>query len=213
MAIISMAGTIWMALGLGVPFIAMVQSNDDDSQLVQSILQGNPNAFKGLVEQYQTRVYNVIYGMVHNREDAKELTQDTFIKAYKKLDSFQIGTKFYTWLCRIAVNTTIDHIRRMKLRQTTEFDENIAVSQDGSIDDSHYSDNPEKNALNDELKKAILEAIDQLPEDQKQVLILKEIDGLSYKEIAEIVGVPHGTVMSRLFYARKKMQEILEQYK
>lgn len=208
-----MAGTIWMALGLGVPFIAMVQSNDDDSQLVQSILQGNPNAFKGLVEQYQTRVYNVIYGMVHNREDAKELTQDTFIKAYKKLDSFQIGTKFYTWLCRIAVNTTIDHIRRMKLRQTTEFDENIAVSQDGSIDDSHYSDNPEKNALNDELKKAILEAIDQLPEDQKQVLILKEIDGLSYKEIAEIVGVPHGTVMSRLFYARKKMQEILEQYK
>ena len=213
MAIISMTGTILMALGLSVPFMAMVQSNDDDSQLVQAILEGNSNAFKGLVEQYQTRVYNVIYGMVHNREDAKELTQDTFIKAYKKLDSFQIGTKFYTWLCRIAVNTTIDHIRRMKLRQTTEFDENIAVSQDGSIDDSHYSDNPEKKALNDELKKAIVEAIDQLPEDQKQVLILKEIDGLSYKEIAEIVGVPHGTVMSRLFYARKKMQEILEQYK
>lgn len=210
MAVVSLSGILFAAMGLTLPFVAMVQSEEQDSQLVQKVLNGDTQAFRGLVEQYQGRIYNIIYGMVHNRDDAMELTQDTFLKAFRKLNSFNLDSKFYTWLCRIAVNTAIDHIRKMRHRQTSEFDENIGNFHDGSLHDDHYSQNPESAAMNSELRSQIIKAVDELPEEQKQILILKEIDGLSYKEIATVVGVAQGTVMSRLYYARKKLQEILE---
>lgn len=207
----SVGSLLWMALGLGVSAFATVQSNaDEDSRMVEAVLAGDANAFRGLVENYQTRIYNIIYGMVHNRDDALELTQDTFVKAYKKLDSFRLGTKFYTWLCRIGVNTAIDFLRKQKNRQTMSFDEGIGVQADGDLHSLHSEGNPEAMVVQDEQRKVILQAVDQLPEDQKQVLILKEIDGLSYKEISSVLGIPHGTVMSRLYYARKRLQEVLE---
>lgn len=207
----SVGSMLWMALGLGVAGFATVQSNgDDDSRMVEAVLAGDANAFRGLVENYQTRIYNIIYGMVHNRDDAMELTQDAFIKAYKKLDSFRLGTKFYTWLCRIGVNTAIDFLRKQKHRQTLSFEEEIGVQADGDLHSAHSEGNPELVALGQEQRQVIIQAVDQLPEDQKQVLILKEIDGLSYKEISLVLGIPHGTVMSRLFYARKRLQEVLE---
>lgn len=211
MAVISLSSTLLWALGLSVPLAAMTVSStpEEDSRLVEEVLGGNPEAFRGLVERYQGRIYNVIYGMVHNRDDAMELSQDSFLKAYRKLDSFHLGTKFYTWLCRIAINTTIDFLRKHKNRHSVEFDENIAVRTDAGLFDGHTSNNPEKNAEQEELKKLVMAEVDKLPEDQKQILILKEIDGLSYKEIAEVVGIPQGTVMSRLYYARKRLQEAL----
>ena len=126
MAIISLSSSILAALGLALPFVVTVQSPDDDSVLVEAVLAGDSDAFRGLVERYQNRIYNIVFGMVHNREDAMELAQDSFIKAYRKLSTFRTDSKFYTWLCRIAVNTTIDHLRKQKLRQTSDFDENIA---------------------------------------------------------------------------------------
>ena len=205
----SIGSVLGLALGLGA--MATVQSTGDlqEEQLIEKVLAGDGNAFRGLVEAYQSRIYNIIYGMVHNRDDALELTQDTFIKAYKKLDTFKLGTRFYTWLCRIAVNTAIDFLRKNKNRQTMSFDEGIAVQDTGGVSDAHFDSNPEKAAIQAETRKKILDAVDELPEDQKQILILKEIDGLAYKEIAEVLNIPQGTVMSRLYYARKKLQEIL----
>ena len=206
----SIGSVLGLALGLGA--MATVQSTGDlqEEQLIEKVLAGDGNAFRGLVEAYQSRIYNIIYGMVHNRDDAMELTQDTFIKAYKKLDSFRLGTKFYTWLCRIGVNTAIDFLRKQKHRQTLSFDEGIGVQADGDLHSAHNESNPEAVAMGQEQRNIIIQAVDQLPEDQKQVLILKEIDGLSYKEISLVLGIPHGTVMSRLFYARKRLQEVLE---
>ena len=206
----TLSSALWIALGLGTAALATVQSNnDDDSRMVEAVIAGDANAFRGLVENYQGRIYNIIFGMIHNREDALELTQDSFIKAYKKIDTFRLGTKFYTWLCRIAVNTTIDFIRKQKHRQTISFEEGIGVQSDGDLHSAHTEGNPESIAMGNEKRELIIQAVDELPEDQKQVLILKEIDGLSYKEIANVLGIPHGTVMSRLYYARKKLQEIL----
>ena len=210
MAIISLSSSILAALGLALPFVVTVQSPDDDSVLVEAVLAGDSDAFRGLVERYQNRIYNIIFGMVHNREDSMELAQESFIKAYRKLSTFRTDSKFYTWLCRIAVNTTIDHLRKQKLRQTSEFDENIASNTDTGLFEGHNKGNPEKEYARKELKERIVEEVDRLPEDQKQVLVLKEVDGLSYKEIAEIVGIPQGTVMSRLYYARKRLQEALK---
>jgi RNA polymerase sigma-70 factor, ECF subfamily len=210
MAIISLSSSICMSLGIALPFVVMVQSNDEDSALVEAVLGGDPDAYRGLVERYQNRIYNVIYGMVHNREDAMELAQDSFIKAYRKLSTFRLDSKFYTWLCRIAINTAIDDLRKKKNRKTSEFDDNFVTKTDGGVFEGHNQGNPEKEYARKELKHRIIEEVDKLPEDQKQVLVLKEVDGLSYKEIADILGIPQGTVMSRLYYARKRLQEALQ---
>jgi RNA polymerase sigma-70 factor (ECF subfamily) len=205
----SIGSMLGFAFGLGMMATVQSAENLQEEQLIEKVLAGDGNAFRGLVEAYQTRIYNIIYGMVHNRDDALELTQDSFIKAYKKLDTFKLGTKFYTWLCRIAVNTAIDFLRKNKNRQTLSFDEGIAVQDASGFSDSHFDSNPERAAIQAETRQKILDAVDELPEDQKQILILKEIDGLAYKEISEVLNIPQGTVMSRLYYARKKLQEIL----
>lgn len=207
----SIGSLLGVALGAGFAALATVQSLNEieEAQLIEKVLDGDGNAFRGLVEAYQGRIYNIVYGMVHNRDDAMELTQDSFIKAYKKLDTFNLGTKFYTWLCRIAVNTAIDFLRKNRNKHTMSFDEGIGVDDGSGLSEAHFDSNPEQAAIKAETRAKIIEAVDQLPEDQKQILILKEIDGLAYKEIAEVLNIPQGTVMSRLYYARKRLQEIL----
>lgn len=212
-AIPAMGSVLGWALGLGLTAFATVQRSnmdiDKETKLIEAVLEGDGNAFRGLVETYQGRIYNIVYGMVHNRDDAQELTQDSFIKAYKKLNTFNLGTKFYTWLCRIAVNTTIDFLRKNKNKQTMSFEEGIAVQDSSGVSDMHYESNPEQQAMKEETRQQIIAAVDELPEEQRKILILKELDGLSYKEIADVLEIPQGTVMSRLYYARKKLQEIL----
>lgn len=212
-AIPAMGSLLGWALGLGLTAFATVQRSnmdiDKETKLIEAVLEGDGNAFRGLVETYQGRIYNIVYGMVHNRDDAQELTQDAFIKAYKKLNTFNLGTKFYTWLCRIAVNTTIDFLRKNKNKQTMSFEEGIAVQSSSGVSDMHYESNPEQQAMKEETRQQIIAAVDELPEEQRKILILKELDGLSYKEIADVLEIPQGTVMSRLYYARKKLQEIL----
>jgi len=185
-------------------------SHEEDAALVAEALSGDAEAYRGLVEKYQGRVYAIIYGIVRNGEDARDLTQDTFVKAYRNLDGFRVESSFYTWLYRIATNLAIDWVRKGKRRNTGSFDEAVAQRDGaGGIAEPHHQDSPSRALERKQLYASIMAALDSLPDDQKQVLLLRELEGLSYKEISDIVDAPEGTVMSRLFYARKKMQKLL----
>lgn len=214
MAAISLTASIFTALGIALPLLGMAKTqfiDQDDNALVKAVLDGDAAAYRGLVERYQGRIYNIVFGMVRNQEDAEDLAQDAFVKAFRKIDTFRLESKFYTWLCRIAVNTTLDHLRKRARRPTSEFDESIGTQDaEGNFIEAHNKDNPEANTYNEQVRRRIITEVDQLPEDQKQVVILREVDGLSYREISEIIDVPEGTVMSRLFYARKRLREALQ---
>ena len=185
----------------------------EDVELVQAILDGDPSAYRGLVERYQGRVYALICGMVRDREEARDLTQDALIKAYKNLERFRLESSFYTWLYRIAMNVAIDHLRKMKKRQHEAFDEGIASKDsDGTLIAAHDRANPAKELHRRQLNEQIFDALETLSPDHRQVILLREIEGLSYEEIAETMDIPEGTVMSRLFYARRKLRDVLKEH-
>ena len=209
--------TLFSLLALAVPFLGMAtaeSSGNDDSALIQAVLDGDPSAYRGIVERYQGRIYSVVYGMLRNPEDSKEVAQEAFVKAYQKLSTSRLESKFYTWLCRIAINLSIDLLRKRKRRDHSEFDEGIgARDSSGEILDMYNNERPDKLLERSELHTKIIQEVEKLPAEQKQAIVLREIDGLSYREISEIMNIPEGTVMSRLFYARKKLQEALAEYK
>lgn len=183
---------------------------ETDAEMIEAVKNGDATAYRGLVEKYQGRVYNVVYGIVRNREDARELTQEIFVKAYRNLGSFREDARFYTWVYRIAMNLAIDFTRRRKRSPVSGLEEDIASRDaDGSISEVHNSENPRKALERKQLYRQIMDALETLPEQQKQVILLRELEGLSYREIAEVLDIAEGTVMSRLFYARKKLQAIL----
>lgn len=189
---------------------ARLASLEADRELLEAVLKGDGTAYRGLVEKYQNRVFGMVYGMLRNREDARDVTQEAFVKAYRSLDTFRLESSFYTWIYRIAMNLAIDHTRRRKRRETAGFDEGIATRDgNGEIAEAHHEDGPGRQLERKRLFAKIMDAMQELPEDQRQVILLRELEGLQYKEIADIMGIPEGTVMSRLFYARKKLQKLL----
>lgn len=201
-------------LGALAPLAALGVSADRDSDaaLVGAVLKGDQTSYRVIVDRYQGRVYAVIYGMVRNQEDARDLTQETFVRAYQNLSRFRVESGFYTWLYRIAMNTTIDHLRRQKKRAHEAFEDGVATRETGGVmSDGVHMDGPGKSLERKRLHARLLAALDELPEDQRQVIVLREVDGLSYKEISEVLEIPEGTVMSRLFYARKKLQHALSE--
>ena len=187
------------------------QELDEDAQLVELIQKGDLGAYRQLVEKYQSRIYSMIAGMVRDREEAHDLTQDAFVKAFRNLDRFRLEASFYTWLYRIAKNLTIDWLRKQKRRRTDEFDEGIAARESGgTIADSHLKESPGRELERSRLKDRIFDAMETLTPEHRQIILLREVEGFSYKEISDVMGIPEGTVMSRLFYARRKLQGILK---
>jgi RNA polymerase sigma-70 factor (ECF subfamily) len=179
-----------------------------DWELVEKCKTGEMSAFQGLVSRYYRKIYMVILGLLRNREDALEVAQETFFRAYRKIKGFQGDSSFYTWLYRIAVNIAIDSQRRQKrnpldFRDTMEgiFEEHDEVAKD-----------PFSDVHDRELREHLIAAINDLTPEHKAVIILRTVEGLSYREIAEILGCSEGTVMSRLHYARKKLQEKLSAF-
>jgi RNA polymerase sigma-70 factor (ECF subfamily) len=188
--------------------------DDPDAAMVAAVLDGDPEAYRVLVERYERRIYHVVYGMVRSPEDAKDLAQDAFIKAFQNLHRFRLESKFYTWLCRIAMNVAIDHLRKQKHRRHSEFDDSRGGSEGAQVVRLHSAkDDPAANVARSQLNKTIMDAVETLPDDQKQVLILRELEDMPYKEIAEVLGIPEGTVMSRLYYARRRLQEMLSEHR
>lgn len=189
---------------------------DSDLNLVKRIQNGDKEAFRVLVERYQRKVFSIAYGMVHNREDAMDLAQDSFLKAYHNLERFEGTSSFYTWLYRIVVNVCIDHIRRHKKRHTVDYDDKVlrdgAVEGDENILPSPLGVDPAKAYGRRELLEQIGRALEELSPIHKEAILLREIEGLSYAEMADVMGVSKGTVMSRLHHARKNLQAKLLEY-
>lgn len=188
-------------------YVAPRMNDTNDAELIQRVLAGDGAAYRPLVERYQNRVHAMVYGVVRNPEDARDIVQNAFVKAYRNLSGFRIESSFYTWIYRIAMNLAIDHVRKTKRRKTTGFDEAIgARDDDGAMLEVHHEESPQRALQRKELQTRILAALDTLTEEHREIILLREVEGLSYKEIADAMGVPEGTVMSRLFYARKKLQ-------
>jgi len=185
--------------------------------LVRLAGSGDKEAFRELVERYQRRVLAVVMGMLHDREAALEVTQETFIKAFRSIGRFKGDASFYTWIYRIAVNLAIDHQRREWRRPAT--DSTRTSGSDGQtedlldrIGDEDPRGDPFEATKDAELRVRVLEAIDELTPDHKAVILLRELEGLSYEEISRVMQCSKGTVMSRLHYARKKLQARLKEF-
>jgi RNA polymerase sigma-70 factor (ECF subfamily) len=179
-----------------------------DWELVQKCQAGEIGAFQELVSRYHQKIYVVIVGLLRNREDALDVAQETFFRAYRKIKSFQGGSSFYTWLYRIAVNMAIDSQRRQK-RNPLDFRETM----DGLFEEQNeVAKDPFSDVHDRELREKLVSAINDLTPEHKAVIILRTVEGLSYKDIGEILGCSEGTVMSRLHYARKKLQEKLSAF-
>jgi len=183
-----------------------------DAALVSRAQTGDTVAFDELVTRHRGKVYGIAKNMVKVEADALDLSQDTFLKAWKALPKFKGDSQFYTWLYRIAHNVCYDWLRKKKVRGGDEFDDQIHGDRIAAHAPTAPSTSrrPDRNASNQELGKEIAAAIEQLSDDHRSVILLREVHDLSYDEIAETTGTTKGTVMSRLFYARKKLQTILQ---
>jgi len=184
-----------------------------DSELIRECRRGNKDAFRELVERYQRKILSVAVGMLHNQDDALEVTQEAFVKAYGSLDRFKGESSFYTWLYRIVVNLAIDRRRRERRHGTVSFEDRPGGGEDveAALPSQRLSD-PYQQAKSIELGGRLRTAIAELTPDQKAVILLREVEGLSYDEISHVMQCPKGTVMSRLHYARKALQEKLKDY-
>ncbi|MBM4296829.1 MAG: sigma-70 family RNA polymerase sigma factor [Deltaproteobacteria bacterium] len=176
-----------------------------DWELVKQCQAGETSAFQELVSRYHQKVFMVSLGLLRNREDALDVAQETFFRAYRKINSFQGDSSFYTWIYRIAVNISIDAQRRQK-RNPLEFRE----SMDGVLESQNeVAKDPFTDAHDRELREHLTQAINELTPEHKAVIVLRTLEGMSYKDIGQILGCSEGTVMSRLHYARKKLQDKL----
>jgi RNA polymerase sigma-70 factor (ECF subfamily) len=174
-------------------------------ELIRKCQKGEVAAYEELAAKYYRRVFMVILGMVHHRDDAMEVAQETFYRAFKNIRRFKGGSNFYTWVYRIAVNLAIDFQRRQK-RSLMDLKENM----DEVVVDAETSSGDPFREINDRrLGEKLLHAINELTPDHKAVIVMRAVEGLSYKEIGRIMECSEGTIMSRLHYARKKLQEKL----
>jgi RNA polymerase sigma-70 factor (ECF subfamily) len=185
-----------------------------DQVLIERVQRGDKQAFNLLVIKYQNKVCNLISRYINNSGDVADVAQEAFIKAYRAIPNFRRESAFYTWLYRIAVNTAKNHVVAQGRRPpATDLDaEEAEYYETGSA--LKEISNPENITLSKELKSVVFDAIEALPEDLKTAMTLRELDGLSYEEIAEVMDCPVGTVRSRIFRAReaveKKIQPLLQ---
>lgn len=185
-----------------------------DRELVERAQSGDYSAFDELVTLYRGKVYAMIVNMIRNDADAWDLAQDVFVKAWKALPKFENRSAFYTWLYRITHNVTYDFMRKRKREVSGEFDDQVAQqSEPGAPTAPREIESPDEVLVRGELRGRIAEAIEALSPDHREVILLRELEGYSYEEIAAATDSSTGTVMSRLFYARKKLQAALSQEK
>ena len=188
------------------------EMKNDEAHIIHRILEGETSLYEYFLDKYSQQVFVLIVRIVENQEDAEELTQDTFLKAFEHLSSFKAESSFSTWIYRITANTCIDEMRKRKGRQSFSLEEELE-SEEGSMQRqvADAGETPEESMLREEQKSEILQALESLSPEHKVAVILRDIKGLSYEEIAEILELTLGTVKSRISRGRNQLkQEILK---
>ena len=187
----------------------------DDLALIARARAGEAEAFRALVVRYQRKVYAVALGIVQDRDLAWDVAQESFVRVHAHLSEFKGDSSFSTWVLKIASHLAIDALRKERTKDKEELDEvrpgDLALGGEGLMATA-LGDDPLKSALRRELADRMGEALSQLPEKHRTILVLRELEGLSYEELASRLGLHKGTVMSRLFHARRKMQALLREY-
>ena len=194
---------------------AAVDEKERDRKLVDRVREGDQDAYRQLVERYQRRAHAIAIGIVGNHHDAEDLVQQAFLKAYKSLGSFRGQSSFYTWLYRIIFNLSIDLSRKAYRRSERGYEDSATIdslAQQTDRDATTYLsqvDTPDQRLRRQEVRDRFKQALDKLSPEHRAVIVLREIEGLSYNEISDVVGCSKGTIMSRLHHARKRMQSML----
>ncbi len=187
---------------------------DEVGDLVFRAQSGDLTAFDSIMLLYRERLYSVIYNMTFNHEDAADLSQEAFVKAFRSLKKFKGKSSFFTWLYRIGVNITLTHLKRKKTRRFLSFDQISEENGSGKEFDKFSSSESSsvRNTLLNELHEKLNEALLKLSDKHRTIVVLYEIDGLSHREIATIMKCTEGTVRSRLHYAKIQLQSLLSDY-
>lgn len=182
--------------------------------LVENAINGSFEAFDKIMVHYRERMYGVIYNMTLNHSDAADLTQETFVKAFRSISKFKRKSSFFTWLYRIGVNLTLTFLKRKRNRKFFSFEQffgdSLYESQKGELASNEI--NSAKSTMLNELHEKLNEALSRLSDKHRTIVILYEIDGLSHKEISQIMKCTEGTVRSRLHYAKIQLQSMLSEY-
>ena len=192
---------------------ARIREAEEDRVLIGRAQKGDTAAFRSLVERHQRRAFAIALSLVRDENDARELVQDAFLRVHKSLGNFQGGSSFFTWLYRIITNLSID-LHRKPGRQTTDIDDVRHEMDESAEADFPFISrvdgaDPADVVRRTEIAKRLHAALDALPSYHRGVIVMREIEGLSYEEMAEAMGVSKGTIMSRLFHARQKLQKTL----
>jgi RNA polymerase sigma-70 factor (ECF subfamily) len=181
--------------------------NPEETEMISRCQHGDQDALKEIYDKYHTKVYRIAYSVVRQREDALDIVQEVFIKLFRSIKNFKGRSLFYTYLYRMVMNMAIDHARKRGKKNISSLDE------EGSFEPSDgVEKGPERILLQKELEERVKLAMDKLPAEQKAAIIFRDVEGLSYQEMAEAMGCSIGTVMSRLHYGRKRMQGLLKDY-
>ena len=180
-------------------------TREQEAAIVRKVLGGDANAFETLVLEYEKNVYNIALRMTGNSEDAADMTQEAFIKAYNSLQSFRGDSKFSVWLYRIVSNVCLDFLRSKNRRPTVSLSVEDDDGEDAQLDVADESQSPELLLDRKLTRDSVRRGLDSLPPDYRQILLRREIQGLSYDEIAQALSLEVGTVKSRIFRARKRL--------
>jgi len=185
----------------------------DDRTLVKAAQAGDAKAFRALVERYQRRVVQLALAMTKDADEAMDIAQETFVRVHRYLPSFKGDSSFFTWTYRIAMNLCLDAQRRKGRLERVDVEQGDEAEIEAAMDPpSAALAGPQRQALNAELRERIEEALASLSDNHRAILLLREVEGLSYEDLAKVLGIRKGTVMSRLFHARLKMQNKLREY-
>ena len=184
-------------------------TREQEAAVIQAVLDGDVNAYEALVKEYEKNVYNLALRMTGNSEDAADMAQEAFIKAYNSLTAFRGDSKFSVWLYRIVSNVCLDFLRSRSRKQTVSLSSENDDGEEVDLDIADETHSPEQLLDRSLTRDAVRRGLAALPPDHREILLLREIQGLSYEEIADVLGLEAGTVKSRIFRARKKLCSFL----
>lgn len=191
-----------------------VRKVDEDKDLVAKAQKGDAAAFDELVVKHTPKLYGLIYHMTSNHEDTNDLLQDVFSKAYRSIKRFRGKSTFYTWIYSIATNMTLNFLKKRNRRKAMSLDDvDLGIENDKDFIEITSKSDPIREANIHELQKRLNEALLELSEDHRAVVVMYDIQGMPHKEISKVLGVSEGTIRSRLFYAHRQLQNYLEEFR